>query len=722
MSSKTEIKILFILLSIILFCILPYYVFCNYQQIKHREFVNSKLAFNLHLHEVMILIRDQSVLNWNGEFKTEIEALKSTYSSMNANEGKEVKINSSLITKLERAISRNSQNQAAYILAELESSLYNSKEIVSNRTTALQRQSNITYMILVLMLILLMLSTLIVIRIYISHKRFLIKANRAQDIETTRMRDYISYIEALSDGNFDQVLDVVNEQDTLAKSLLKMKIQLRSNKDENSRRNWLNIGLAKFNDLLRSGNDLRELSNLIVSNLSSYLNINQAFLFIIDGNDDEAHLLLMGAYAYDRKKFIEKKIYKGEGLVGQSWIEGNSIYLTEVPTNYVNITSGLGSAPPSCIFIVPLKFKDKIYGAIEMASFHKLDKYEREFVETLSEGIAGTIATVKINETTINLLEETKAQASKLKNHEENIEQKMQQLQIAKEEMARKNSEIESRIIAVDESGIASIEFDLTGHIINANNNFLQLFDYTLDEIKGKHHKIFITAKKANSNEYISFWDDLRVGKNKAGEYKRLTKYGAVIYIQGSYSILKDSHGAPKSILKLATDITEFKITNQKLSQQTHDLKAQEEELRQNMEELSSTQEEIERRNSEIESRILAVDQSGIASIEFDLHGHIITANNNFLNLMKYSLDQIIGKHHAIFVTDEYRESSEYLKFWDDLANGVSKYGEYKRNRSDNQLVFIQGSYSILKDRLGNPKSILKLAVDVTQYKQSRIQ
>ncbi|UII20864.1 PAS domain S-box protein [Fulvivirga ligni] len=535
--------------------------------------------------------------------------------------------------------------------------------------------------------------------------------------ESNRIKELTAYVETISQGNYDTEIETSSQNDQLTASLLRMKEQLAINHEESEKRNWLNTGLASFGQLLRSENNLNELTQTIINEISKYLNVNQGFLFIKEGNENDTYLELKAAYAYERKKFLNKRIEKGQGLAGQSWIEGRSIYMIDVPSDYVNITSGLGQATPNCIFIVPLKLKDEVYGVIELASFHKLQNHELELLEKLAESIAGTIASAQINETTKALLNSTQKQTELLSSQEEELRQNMEELQATQEEMERKASEIESRMIAVDESGIASIEFDLSGNIITANQNFLSLMGYNLQEIQGRHHRLFVSDNYRQTDEYKQFWKDLRSGITKAGEYERYSKTGQKVFIQGSYSILRDNSGAPKSILKLATDITAFKLMNEELQHQAEEMKAQEEELRQNMEELSATQEEISRRSSEIESRMIAVNESGVASIEFDLRGNIITANENFLQLMGYTLNEVQLRHHEIFVSETYAKSTEYKIFWKELGEGKNKAGEYERYTKSGKRVYIQGSYSIIRNSAGEPQSILKLATDITAFK-----
>jgi len=284
-------------------------------------------------------------------------------------------------------------------------------------------------------------------------------------------------------GNFESHYVPLSDEDDLGNALLEMRTNLKHAKEEEGRRkkedaqrNWSSQGIAKFSDILRQNNDnIEELSYNVISNLVKYCEANQGGLFLI--NDDDSHnqfIEMKAAYAYNRKKFLEKQIDMGVGLIGRAVQESETIYLTDIPDNYITITSGLGDDNPRSILIVPLVVNDQVYGVIEMASFKELEKYQIEFVEKIAENIASTLSTVKINIRTAQLLETTKQQAEEMRAQEEEMRQNMEELQATQEESARREAELEKKVEEYErlkkqqEGFIKKLGGNLTGGLVSA--------------------------------------------------------------------------------------------------------------------------------------------------------------------------------------------------------------------------------------------------------------
>jgi GAF domain-containing protein len=277
----------------------------------------------------------------------------------------------------------------------------------------------------------------------------------------------------------------VEEGDELTKSLEEMRNQLKRITQEEFERNWSREGVALFSDILRSNQDnLDSLSYEVISKLVNYLKVNQGALFLV--NEDvkgEPVLELRGCYAYNRRKKLTKIIQRGQGLVGQSWYEGETIYVTQIPDNYTLISSGLGDARPTSLLIVPLKLNEQVYGVIELASFNAVKPYERHFVEQLAQSISSTISSAKINSNTKKLLEESQQMTEQLRSQEEEMRQNMEELQATQEEVNRKGQETEKMLSESNrEMDSLRLRLNLTTKITFASTPS-EAFRITLEDI-----------------------------------------------------------------------------------------------------------------------------------------------------------------------------------------------------------------------------------------------
>ena len=248
-----------------------------------------------------------------------------------------------------------------------------------------------------------------------------------------------------------------------------------------------------------------------------------------------------------------------------------------------------------------------------------------------------------------------------------------------------RSADMAGQIAAINKA-MAVIEFELDGTIINANENFLATLGYTLDEIKGKHHRMFVTPEFAAGGEYRALWDKLNRGEFDSGEYKRIGKGGREVWIQASYNPIMDRKGKPIKVVKFASDITAQKLAA-----------------------------------ADAAGQLEAVSKA-MAVIEFNMDGTIRIANDNFLTTLGYSPDEIKGKHHRIFVDGEYASTSEYRAFWDKLNRGEFDAGEYKRIAKGGKEIWIQASYNPIFDLNGKPFKVVKYATDVTAAALARFE
>ncbi len=246
------------------------------------------------------------------------------------------------------------------------------------------------------------------------------------------------------------------------------------------------------------------------------------------------------------------------------------------------------------------------------------------------------------------------------------------------------SSQGNAQIDAINKSQ-AVIEFEMDGTIITANENFLAVLGYQLSEIQGQHHSMFVDASERDTPEYKAFWEKLGTGEYQANEYKRITKSGDAVWIQAAYNPILDRRGKPVKVIKFATDITAQKTMNM-----------------------------------DFRGKIEAINRSQ-AVIEFELDGTIVEANENFLTTLGYSMDEIKGKHHSMFVTAEDRDSAAYKAFWESLRRGEYQAAEYQRVGKNNKTIWIQASYNPILNDAGVPVKVVKFATDISSEVEERM-
>ena len=286
-------------------------------------------------------------------------------------------------------------------------------------------------------------------RMFDKTEKMEIETKASQQRQERTANSLSSFMEAISSGNYSADLDEEVNHGTMGNTLTTMRDKLRANAEEDRKRNWTTSGLAQIGELLRTSfTTTQELFDNIIKFVVKYTKSNQGGLFLLNDSERKKCLELVACYAYERKKYLNKSIDIGEGLVGQSFLEAETIYLVEIPEDYITITSSLGGAKPNALLFVPLKVNGKVFGVLEMATFGKYEGHEIELVEKLTESIASTISTVKINESTRILLEKTQQQAEEMRAQEEEMRQNMEELEATQEEMRRKEKHIQTCLIA----------------------------------------------------------------------------------------------------------------------------------------------------------------------------------------------------------------------------------------------------------------------------------
>lgn len=413
----------------------------------------------------------------------------------------------------------------------------------------------------------------------IKKKEWIDLVNDLQSLKAT-VDNATQFVREIEKGNLNVELDDNGTASELSSSLISMRDQMKSFSIAEKERSWVNEGLAKFVEILRSRNNdtLKSLSESILQSLVSYMQANQGALFLLDDdNPDEPFLEMTACYAYGRKKHLQKKLSVGEGLAGQAVLEKETIYLKEVPEDFVKITSGLGEATPRNILVVPLKLDEKVYGVVEIASFSLFKKYQIEFVEKLGESIASTISGVRANDKTKALLAETQSQAEEMRAQEEEMRQNMEELSSTQEEMQRILNEVQSherftREI-LDSSTDMIVTIDRDYKVLNFNKVLYDNFAKTGLFVE-KGFDITLLNKPEARQRHIEKYKEAFSGKRVSLEEHYV--YGNIDqYVIFMFSPIQNEKGEIHAISIYAKDVTEITTVKNEIenSQQSlHDL------------------------------------------------------------------------------------------------------------------------------------------------------
>lgn len=514
-----------------------------------------------------------------------------------------------------------------------------------------------------------------------------IKLNELESDKDQVSGDMLNFAKDLTKGTLD--MDYTPpEGDSLGKIMINLRDSLKSNsieeeqrKKEDEQRNWIAEGLANFGEILRKNNDNIELlSYELISSLCRYIGAVQGGFFIInDELEEDKYFELIAHFAYDRKKYNKKRLELSEGLLGRSAFEKNTIYIDEVPDNYIDVTSGLGQANPKVLLIVPLKVNEDVYGVMEIVSFEYFDPYKIEFVEKVAESIATTYSTVKINIKTATLLNESREGAERLTQQEEEMRQNMEELQATQEEAAKQADEFISFTNSVNHTLIRA-EYDINGIMQYANTKFLKKMGYNSNsEVEGHHISMFIGDK--DKSWFNEIWDTLaKGGKHFEGYMKHITKTGKDLWTMATYTCVRNNMNVVDKILFLAIDTTEQK-----------------------------------EQSLDFEGQIEAINQSSI-KVEYAPSGRMLDCNQRFIDILGYSTEEL--KNYSVYNFMSKDEQGAFEEVWDRVVNGEPHQGQSKLITNKGKEKWFDVNYTAALNMYGEVSKIISIAHDITEQKE----
>ena len=371
-------------------------------------------------------------------------------------------------------------------------------------------------------------------------------------------QEILSKLRAVFKDDSNLSFDYLGEEDVFRNLITEIRNELKTQKQEEKIRNWTVEGLASFGELIRNKeDDLSNLGKVLLHRLVQYNNCNQGAIFVTNA-DSEGNVMMkcLSSYAHERNRSGEMIVDAGDGLLGRCMLEKETILLKEVPDNYVNITSGLGSATPTNIVIIPLLANESFYGVIELASFEMLEQYQISFLEKLAENIALSIASFQNKKHTQQLLDESRKLSSELQEKELKMQENMEKLISAKEEMRFHQMELDGLFRAIN-SCLVTAEIDMEGKVMGSNKNLLQLFGYRYEEVVGMS-----VSQLLNDEEILSdrFNKILNKGNTFSKDILCYTKDTQPFWLRVSFTPVEDVSGEIYKILMLGEDVTEKKL------------------------------------------------------------------------------------------------------------------------------------------------------------------
>jgi PAS domain S-box-containing protein len=423
-----------------------------------------------------------------------------------------------------------------------------------------------------------------------------------------------NFAEEVAKGHLEAELEGLPEGE-VAVSLKKMRQALIEVAQQERERSWITEGLNLFADILRRTDDVQAMYDELMRELVRYVGAQQAALFVLKTEEDEeAHLELTSFYAFDRKRLMKKEISKGEGLVGQCWVEGNTIYLLKVPEQYVEISGGMGSEKPRSLLIVPLKAREQTLGVLELASFHPMGEKERRFVEELASDIGSTLFSLQSAEQTRCLLEESRLTTEQMRLLEEEFQKEINRLVGEVRQLKYESKEYRTLLDVIREKAIV-MEFDSNGNFIYVNDRFCEITGFEKEELLGKSRVIYAPAD-ADPAEFNLLWSQLSSGVYLEKELKRSRKDGTPFWLRAQLFPIHDEKGEFKKVLCIATDITGKVQSTQRMM----------------------------RSQQELSAKQLAFERACI-SIETDKHFHILDINEYACRLLGIEREQALHAH-----------------------------------------------------------------------------
>jgi PAS domain S-box-containing protein len=497
-------------------------------------------------------------------------------------------------------------------------------------------------------------------------------------------------IHNLTVGNLNAEIKDSSIDTEIRESMLLLQKTLQDNRSieqkrrfEDKQQNWMSEGIAQFGDIMRTHtSNFEELGYAVISHLVRYLDINQGGFFMTVAEDGNKYLDLIASHAYERKKFPDKRIEWGEGLIGAVALEKKSYLTNKITDGYLTITSGLGRANPSYLLIVPLVLNEEVFGILELASFSPIEDFQIKFIERIAENTATSLNIMESNIRTSTLLVETQEQTVKLAQQEEKVRQNIKELKSTQFEAARQSEKFISFTNSVNHTLIRA-EYGINGVLLYANTRFLKKLGYSGNkEVEGKYISMFINEK--DREWFNSIWAGLaKGGAHFEGYMKHITKMGQDLWTMATYTCVRRDDGEIDKILFLAIDTTEQK-----------------------------------KQSLDFEGQLEAINQLS-PKAEFKPDGRILSSNKLFNETLKFSEKELLQKNIFDFIST--RDQERFNEIWEQVITKNVFQGQLRMLSKYEEDVWFRATFTSVDDMYGDLAKVVFLAYEITKEREMEL-
>lgn len=502
------------------------------------------------------------------------------------------------------------------------------------------------------------------------------------------LQEASEFVKQVGQGNFAHQL---NQQFVFSQSLNDMRNRLQQVAQAEQERSWAITGVAKFSDILRNTKqrDFKSLSQKFISNLVKYAEANQGALYVLrESRHEDPYLEMQAAYAYEHTKFENNRIDAHEGLLGQCLHLGETLYLEDIPENYTFINSGLGQAKPKYLILLPVKYSEETLGVIEIASLEAMEGYQQEFLRNIAESFGITLHSERSDFQTESLLQQAQEANEELKRREDLMRKNTAELEYTQQQLSEKILKIEEEtnllkhiLNAIDQTN-ATIEFDMEGNIVNVNDMYLSVMGYSREELLGKNEISIVPEDEIHSLRYKMLWDTLKNNSFLSGEYRRISKSGKEIWLNGTYNPIPNLEGEPVRVIMLAQFTTEEK-----------------------------------ERELELTSKFNALSNA-LPIFEADTDSKILRVNQEFTAITQYKRRDLRNKQlHSIL---DQKIKYEFEQTWELVLEGRSQSQVQTINTKQGEKVQLIIYMTPIKNLTGSIEKVLGVMINITEQEEAK--